>query len=459
MTPRSSAMSGSGRRGRGTPRTAPPGALTQRPPRRRLIGRDLQAREAAEVIDAHQVVERQACRTGDPPASSRRFHAVPVVQRVAPQLPGGGEVVGRHARDDRRLRRRRREELLRVGPHLDAVVGHEDRHVADDGDAALAACSQARHWRKNRHWLKRGSGGAPRAARASARAPPSRSRAGSATRQNGRRCLLERHEQRVVLEPARRLRARKASMRTSRFAYGPRLPGPADAFSPTASEGRQPRVVDAGRPRRGPARHLPHLEQASPRRAIRRDNSGLPANAETLAYGESPKARRPERQHLPQAPAPRRASSSTKAIGRGTEIADAGRAGQRGHVQQHATAAPIKQHWSAASPGVARGRAPRSFRLVVRRGRGLRVSWRRKGRRARGRTTTAARRRRRPAPRRRSPTGPGRSLASPGAGSGLEAVHTSPISPSTTPATAFTHCIACIPACPGWQPPAGTWLS
>ena len=75
----------------------------------------------------------------------------PVVERVAPELAGGAEVVGRHAGDGQRPAVVVELEQLLVGPDVGAVEGDEDRHVADDLHAGARwrmPCSAA-HWRKN----------------------------------------------------------------------------------------------------------------------------------------------------------------------------------------------------------------------------------------------------------------------------------------------------------------------
>ena len=74
---------------------------------------------------------------GAPPREPGPLHPLPVVDRVAPVLPVGGEVVRGHARDDGRLAVGVEQELVRVGPHVGRVEGHEDRRVADHLDAAI----------------------------------------------------------------------------------------------------------------------------------------------------------------------------------------------------------------------------------------------------------------------------------------------------------------------------------
>ena len=81
-------------------RAALPGPLTQRP--RIAVSasrRDLPVRlEAAEVVDPHDVDESRArARMRSIHQRSRAPRALPAVERVAPELAGRAEVVGRHA--------------------------------------------------------------------------------------------------------------------------------------------------------------------------------------------------------------------------------------------------------------------------------------------------------------------------------------------------------------------------
>ncbi len=105
MKPRSSAMMGS------SPRDALMAWNSSRPGAcdpaaalgRRVAARYLPVgREAAEVVDADDVHERERrAHALDPPAEAVRAHPLPVVKRVAPELPRLAEVVGRDSGDDR----------------------------------------------------------------------------------------------------------------------------------------------------------------------------------------------------------------------------------------------------------------------------------------------------------------------------------------------------------------------
>src|SRR5256885_11442730 len=66
-----------------------------------------------------------------PPAQRR---LVPSVERVPPALAGGAEVVGRYAGDHGGLAVLVEEEEIAVRPDIGAVVGHEDRQIADQRD-------------------------------------------------------------------------------------------------------------------------------------------------------------------------------------------------------------------------------------------------------------------------------------------------------------------------------------
>ena len=89
--------------------------------------------EAAEVVDADEVVEREhAAQPLDPPAVALARDRVPVEERIAPVLSHRPELVRRRARDDAV------EEELGMGAVVDAPLRDVDRDVADHADAALA---------------------------------------------------------------------------------------------------------------------------------------------------------------------------------------------------------------------------------------------------------------------------------------------------------------------------------
>src|SRR5262249_29172778 len=81
---------------------------------------------------------------GRPPGVAGPAVCRPVVQRVAPQLPGGGEVVRRHPCDKPRPPPLVEQEQLGVRPDVGRVAGHEDGHVADETQPASAARQPAR---------------------------------------------------------------------------------------------------------------------------------------------------------------------------------------------------------------------------------------------------------------------------------------------------------------------------
>jgi glycosyltransferase involved in cell wall biosynthesis len=96
--------------------------------------------ECARLVNPGDVDDLQ-CRSHalDQHFESVCFHALPVVERITPKLARTAEVVGRHAGDDERAAVLVQLELIRIGPDVRRVLGHEDRQVADDLDAALVA--------------------------------------------------------------------------------------------------------------------------------------------------------------------------------------------------------------------------------------------------------------------------------------------------------------------------------
>ena len=96
----------------------------------------------AKVIDARDVKRAQRrAHPLDPPLESVAPHAVPVVKRISPKLPGGAEVIGRHAGHHDRTAVVVQLELIRIGPNVRRIVGHKNRNVADQLDAASLAVS------------------------------------------------------------------------------------------------------------------------------------------------------------------------------------------------------------------------------------------------------------------------------------------------------------------------------
>ena len=89
----------------------------------------------AEVVDADFVEELQLMQQSVmPPHKAVRLLFFPVVQRIAPQLPVGGEVIGRHAGDLFRAHIFVEPEYFGVRPDVRAVVRDVDGDIADKRD-------------------------------------------------------------------------------------------------------------------------------------------------------------------------------------------------------------------------------------------------------------------------------------------------------------------------------------
>ena len=97
------------------------------------IGGNLPVRlETAEVIDAHQIEQDQlASQAVQPPAVTSLGQGGPVVERIAPALAGGGEVVGGYAGDGGGAAGLVQKEQFPVRPDVGAVVGDEDGQVTE----------------------------------------------------------------------------------------------------------------------------------------------------------------------------------------------------------------------------------------------------------------------------------------------------------------------------------------
>ena len=100
-------------------------------------GRDTPIRhKPAKVVQPYQVHLRQRrAKTRHPPVVARLLEHLPVVERVAPQLPGLAEVIWRHARHGHRPALLVEQEDFRVRPHVGRVARHEDRYIADQPHA------------------------------------------------------------------------------------------------------------------------------------------------------------------------------------------------------------------------------------------------------------------------------------------------------------------------------------
>ena len=104
-----------------------------------MIARNLPvAGEAAEVVDPEHVDQREGVgEAGNPPVEALLLVDVPAVERIAPALTRLAEVVGRDAGHHCRPAASVELEELGAAPHVGAVVGDEDRQVADDRDAEI----------------------------------------------------------------------------------------------------------------------------------------------------------------------------------------------------------------------------------------------------------------------------------------------------------------------------------
>src|SRR6185369_8543596 len=94
--------------------------------------------ETTKVVHTRDINHRQ-CRAHalDPPLETVGLHALPVVERVAPELASGAEVIRWNTRDDEWFSVLIQLELFRVGPNVSGVMGHKDRQIADNLDPVV----------------------------------------------------------------------------------------------------------------------------------------------------------------------------------------------------------------------------------------------------------------------------------------------------------------------------------
>ena len=76
---------------------------------------------------------------GDPPVEAAFLEGAPFVERIAPALAGGGEVIGRDAGDADGVELLVELEDFGVSPDIGAVVVDEDGDIAHDLDALFGA--------------------------------------------------------------------------------------------------------------------------------------------------------------------------------------------------------------------------------------------------------------------------------------------------------------------------------
>src|SRR5581483_11513703 len=102
-------------------------------------------RQRPEMIDAQHVDTLElASHARAPQREAVAAHGVPVVKRVAPELPGLGKVVGRDAGDGGRLPGGIELELAAVHPGLGGIGGYVEWEVPEESDVAgLRMLSQA----------------------------------------------------------------------------------------------------------------------------------------------------------------------------------------------------------------------------------------------------------------------------------------------------------------------------
>ena len=88
------------------------------------------------MVDADDVVQLTgAIDAAYPPAEAVLPHTLPIVQRIAPQLAVGTEIVWRHAGHGLGNQRLVQLEEFRLRPHIGGVHSHIDGQIADDTDA------------------------------------------------------------------------------------------------------------------------------------------------------------------------------------------------------------------------------------------------------------------------------------------------------------------------------------
>ena len=107
--------------------------------RRGAGGRDFpEGIKGPEVIDADDI--EQLIAVADPvhpELIAVLFQIVPVIDRIAPPLSGGAEIIRRHAGDEDRSSVRIQKEVVPAAPYIHGVHAHIEGHVAHDADSRI----------------------------------------------------------------------------------------------------------------------------------------------------------------------------------------------------------------------------------------------------------------------------------------------------------------------------------
>ena len=94
--------------------------------------------EPAEMIEPHYVHLFEARdKPVQPPAIAALLQRFPIVERIAPELAGGAEIVRRHSGDDGRLAMLVEIKQIGVGPDVGRIARDENRQVSDQLDTVL----------------------------------------------------------------------------------------------------------------------------------------------------------------------------------------------------------------------------------------------------------------------------------------------------------------------------------
>ena len=92
------------------------------------------------MIESHKVKHSKGCAAAiNPPTVTGRRRNIPAIERVAPKLTSGAEIIGRNARNGSGPPSFIQAKQLRMSPHVSAVVSDIDRNVAHDANAVTTA--------------------------------------------------------------------------------------------------------------------------------------------------------------------------------------------------------------------------------------------------------------------------------------------------------------------------------
>ncbi len=274
---------------------------------------------------------------------------IPVVERVAPQLAGLGEVVGRHAGDHGGVAGLVEVEQLRVGPDVGAVVGDEDRGVPDDPQPQAPGPTPQRRPLPEEHELPEhvavGQVGEPVPGRSEGVGVAPDQLGGPVGPRPSALVVLDRHEQRVVVQPIR-LGLPERSQFLAEAEAGSGGEGVVRPVEHGQLPGDDGAVVDAALGERRPVLEVCGGQQPGLGQQLGGDEVGVACERREALVRRVAVPGGTEGEHLPQRGTGRRQPVHPR-VGFRAQVADPVRPGEAGRMQDD-PGSPVEVHGGAS---------------------------------------------------------------------------------------------------------------